>query len=158
MRGGTVEPVSPEELAVPILEKDQREILEIYQKVRQSRAKLVGPDGKSQNLPDSVYAFLCQLLADLHTGKTVTIFQNDSQLSTIEASRFLGVSRAHLISLLDRKEIPHFMVGSHRRMYLRDVLQYKVRRDANRRKLISDLALGEEADGLYEDVGSDSAV
>jgi excisionase family DNA binding protein len=149
--------ISSEQIAMPILEKDQREILEIYQKVRQSRAKLVGPDGKSQNLPDSVYAFLCQLLADLHTGKTVTIFQNDSQFSTIEASRFLGVSRAHLISLLDRKEIPYFMVGSHRRTYLRDVLQYKVRRDANRRKVISDLALAEENEGLYGDVSSDSA-
>lgn len=147
---------SPEQqLAVPVSESDQREILAIYQMVRKSRAKLVGPDGKSQNLPDSVHAFLSQLLADLHNGKTVTIFQKDSQMSTIESSRFLGVSRAHLISLLDRREIPYFMVGSHRRMYLRDVLQYKVRRDANRRKVISDLAIAEENEGLYTGVDSE---
>jgi excisionase family DNA binding protein len=80
------------------------------------------------------------------------MFQEDSQLSTIESSRFLGVSRAHVISLLDRREIPYFMVGSHRRMYLRDVLQYKARRDANRRKVISDLAVAEETEGLYTGV------
>jgi excisionase family DNA binding protein len=134
----------------PILEKDQAEILEIYEKVRQSRAKLVGPDGKNQNLPDSVYSFLCQLLADLSAKKTVTIFHRDSQFSTIEASRLLGISRGHLCDLLDRNEIPFFMVGTHRRMYLRDVLQYKARRDANRRKVISDLAFAEKTDETYE--------
>jgi excisionase family DNA binding protein len=136
--------------ALSISESDRKDVLDIYRKVRQSQAKLVGPDGKTQNLPDSVYAFLCQLLADIESGKTVTIFQNDSQLSTIEAARFLGVSRGHILSLLERKEIPFFNVGSHKRMYLRDVLQYKVRRDANRRKLISDLALAEESEGLYD--------
>ena len=44
------------------------------------------------------------------------MFEKDSQLSTIESSKFLGVSRAHLISLLDQREIPYFMVGSHRRL------------------------------------------
>ncbi len=39
-------------------------------------------------------------------------------------------------------------------MYLRDVLQYKVRRDANRRKVISDLAVAEETEGLYTGVDS----
>jgi len=136
----------------PILEEDQTEILEIYQKVRQSRAKMVGPDGKSQSLPDSVHSFLCRLLADLGAKKTITIFDNDSQFSTIEASRLLGISRGHLCDLLDRHEIPFFMVGTHRRMYLRDVLQYKARRDANRRKVISDLALAENTDDIYEGV------
>jgi excisionase family DNA binding protein len=139
-----------------ISQADQKDAVEIYRKVRQSRAKLVGPDGKSQNLPDSAYAFLCQLLADLQSGKTITISQKDSQLSTIEAARFLGISRGHILSLLERKEIPYFLVGSHKRMYLREVLQYKVRRDANRRKLISDLASAEKLEGLYENFEPDS--
>ncbi len=32
----------------------------------------------------------------------------------------LGVSRQFLIKLLERDEIPHHMVGTHRRIYVRD--------------------------------------
>jgi len=135
---------------VPISQEDQLEIQELYRRIQRSKAKLVGPDGKTQNLPESLYKFLVQLIADLYEGKSVSIIQSEAQLTTVEAGRLLGVSRRFLINLLENKEIPHHKVGTHRRIYVRDLFAYKAKRDGNRRKVISDLAKAERADGLYE--------
>ena len=140
---------------VAIADRDQREIRELYEKIRESEAKLVGPDGKTQVLPNNVYAFLCRLLADLKAGNSVTILQGKADLTTVEASKLLGVSRQFLVELLKKEEIPFHMVGTHRRMYARDVLAYKVKRDTARRKGLDDLARAEYDEGLYDRVVPD---
>jgi excisionase family DNA binding protein len=141
-----------EEAQVPlaISETDQKQVLELYQKIQRSRAKLVGPDGKTQSLPVSLYEFLVKLIADLCEGQSVAIVQNDAQLTTVEGARMLGVSRQFLIKLLERGDIPHHMVGTHRRIYVRDLLAYKAKRDSNRRKILDDLTRAEAEDGLYD--------
>ncbi|MCL4844707.1 MAG: excisionase family DNA-binding protein [Bryobacteraceae bacterium] len=133
-----------------ISETDQKQVLELYQKIQRSRAKLVGPDGKSHSLPVSLYEFLVKLIADLCEGQSVVIVQNDAQLTTVEGARMLGVSRQFLIKLLERGDIPHHMVGTHRRIYVRDLLAYKAKRDSNRRKILDDLTRAEAEDGLYD--------
>ena len=134
---------------ISISNQDQREIHNLYAKLRAAEAKLVGSDGKSQVLPGNLYSFLCRLMADLKDGNSVTILQSDAALTTVEASRLLGVSRQFLILEIGRGRIPHHMVGTHRRLYARDVLAYKSNRDAGRRKVLDDLALKEYEEGLY---------
>ena len=133
-----------------ISDADQKQVLELYQKIQRSRAKLVGPDGKTQSLPVSLYGFLVKLVADLCEGQSVAIIQNDAQLTTVEGARMLGVSRQFLIKLLERGEILHHMVGTHRRIYVRDLLAYKAKRDSDRRKILDDLTRAEAEDGLYD--------
>jgi excisionase family DNA binding protein len=141
--------------AVPISDKDQREIADIYEKLRTADAKLVGPDGKTQILPNTLYSFLCTLLADLKAGHSVTILQSNASLTTVEASKLLGVSRQFLIGLLEKKEMPCHKVGTHRRLYARDVLAYKAKRDAARTKTLDDLARAEAEEGIYDRVPDD---
>lgn len=143
-----VKPLPP--ASVPISAKAQIEIQDIYQKIRTSKAKLVGPDGKAHVLPPSLYSFLCALLGDLKDGYSVTILQPNASLTTVEAAKLLGVSRTHLVGLLKNKEIPFHMVGSHRRMLAHDVLAYKAKRDIGRRNTLDDLALAEYEEGLYD--------
>src|SRR5882672_421551 len=138
--------------SVSISEKDQREIRELYEKLRTAEAKLVGPDGKSQVLPNNLYSFLCRLLDNLKAGHSVTILQSNAKLTTVEASKLLGLSRQFLIGLLGKNEIPFHMVGTHRRLYARDVLAYKAKRDTARRKTLDDLAQAEYAEGIYQKV------
>jgi excisionase family DNA binding protein len=142
---------------ISISEQDRSEIHDLYSKLRAAEAKLVGPDGKIQVLPGNLYSFLCQLLTDLKSGNSVTllqsgaaaILQSEATLTTVEASKLLGVSRQFLIQEIVKNRIPHHMVGTHRRLYARDVLGYKSNRDAGRRKQLDDLALAEFEDGLY---------
>jgi excisionase family DNA binding protein len=142
--------ISQTDAKLPILEEDQRDILALYQKIQKFRARLVGPDGRTQELPSSLYSFLLKLIGDLNDGKSVSIIQNQAQLTTIEAAKMLGVSRQFLVDLLKRDEIPFHMVGTHRRLYLKDLLAYKNRRDSNRRKILDDLSREESDDGLYD--------
>jgi len=150
MRKKTIEDVTiPEAAPIHVSLEDQRDIQDLYAKLRAAQAKLVGPEGRTQVLPGSLYSFLCQLLADLKDGNSVTILQLDATVTTVEAAKLLGVSRMFLVRLVDEGTLPHHMVGTHRRLYARDVFAYKARRDASRRKILDDLAEAESAEGIY---------
>ena len=143
----TKEPVAA---PLAISESDQKAIQDLYGKLARSQAKLVGPDGKSQRLPVSVYEFLVQLIGHLQEGKSVSIIQSEATLTTVEAANMLGVSRQFLVRLLNDDKIPHHMVGTHRRIYVRDLLTYKVQRDAFRAKALDELVEAEIQEGLYD--------
>lgn len=147
----TLSPPAP----VPISAQEQTEIREIYDKLRQAEAKLVGPDGKTEFLPNNTYSFLLRLLADLRAGHSVTILQNKHELTTVEAAKILGVSRQYFIQLLEKEEIPFHMAGTHRRAYVRDVLAYKAKRDNARRATLDNLAKEEFKKGDYGKVPDD---
>jgi excisionase family DNA binding protein len=141
--------------AIGVSLREQEEMVDTYSKLREVEAKLVGPDGRAEVLPNNLYSFLLRLLAELRAGQPVTILQNRHEFTTIEASKILGMSRQFLVRLLEKGEIPFHMVGTHRRMYARDVLAYKVRRDLSRRKTLDDLARAEYEDGIYDQVPDD---
>jgi len=141
--------------AVDISPKEQREIINIYAKLREAEAKLIGPDGKTEILPNNLYSFLLRLLADLHAGHSVTILQSRHELTTVEASKILGMSRQFLITLLEKGAIPFHLVGTHRRIYVRDVIAYKAKRDLERRETLNDLAKREFASGDYDKIPDD---
>jgi excisionase family DNA binding protein len=125
-------------LPAAVAKPEAKRILDLYRRLQQSRARLVGLDGTARTLPASPDKFLAKLIAYLSKEQSVSIVQNDAQLTTVEAGRILGVSRQFLVKLLERGEIPHHMVGTHRRVYVRDLLDYKARRDSNRRKILDE--------------------
>jgi excisionase family DNA binding protein len=126
---------------VPLSATDQKEIEQLYAAIRKGKAKLVSPDGAARLLPDSLYSFLIELGGLLNSGKSVYIIQNQAKLTTIEAAAMLGVSRQFLVGLLEKNEIPYHLVGTHRRIYAQDLIQYKAKRDANRKAILSNLVL-----------------
>lgn len=154
-RNNTIMVQISEAATVDIPMKEQREILDIYTKLREVEAKLIGPDGKTEILPNNVYSFLLRLLADLRAGHSVTILQSRHELTTVEASKVLGVSRQFLIQLLEKGEIPFHKTGTHRRVYVRDVTAYKAVRDTVRRKTLDEMAKREFAKGDYNKIPDD---
>ena len=143
-------PLKAQNLPLALCEPDQQQVEELYRTIVRSSAKLVGPDGHSQRLPASLYEFLRQLTADLYAGKSVSIIQNEAQLTTVEAARMLGVSRQFLVKQLEQNQIPFHLVGTHRRVYARDLLAYKMQRDGRRRHILDELTRAEAAEGLYD--------
>lgn len=137
-------------IGLPMSQRGQKEVIGLYEKIQRSCAKLVSPDGRSRNLPVSLDKFLLKLVADLHEGRSVAIVLGDVHLTTVEAARLLGVSRQFLIKVLKRGELPHHMVGTHRRIYMRDLLAYKAQRDGKRRRILDELTRAEAQDNLYE--------
>jgi excisionase family DNA binding protein len=148
-------PGSQVRIHVDISLKEQQEIVDIYAKLREVEAKLVGPDGKTEALPNNLYSFLLRLLSDLRAGHAVTILQNRHELTSIEASKILGMSRQYLVQLLERGELPFHFVGTHRRLFVRDVMAYKAARDLVRHRTLDDLAKREFGLGDYDKVPDD---
>ncbi len=73
-----------------------------------------------------------------------------TMLTTQEAADLLNISRPTLVRLLADGEIGYTMRGRHRRVMLRDVLDYRERTRRERRHVLDRLAAEAEDDGLYE--------
>ena len=131
---------------------EQKEAEQLYEVFRKGKTKLVSPNGETHLLPESLYLFLVELTGMLNSGKSVCIVQNQAKLTTIEAAAILGVSRQFLVNLLKKEEIPYHFVGTHRRIYARDLLRYKAKRDEQRHRILQDLARTEAEQGLYDRV------
>ncbi|ARA95154.1 excisionase [Rhodothermaceae bacterium RA] len=82
--------------------------------------------------------------------RTLVLIPEDETLTTQAAANYLGVSRQHLVNLLERGEIPFHKVGTHRRVYFRDLLTYEKRRDRNRHEALNRLMQAVDEAGLYD--------
>jgi excisionase family DNA binding protein len=97
-------------------------------------------------IPLKALHLLNAILSNMSQGKSIALMPTDAEVSTQQAAEILNVSRPHVIKLLEKGEIPHKKVGSHRRILLQDILKYESNLKSNRRKKLN--ALAKEAQQL----------
>lgn len=119
--------------------------------------KLVGMDGEEIPLPDSVYQALCQVVHMMAAGRVISLVPHDHYLSSQEAAETLNISRPFLYTLLDEGKIPYTMIGTHRRIQVEDLMEYKRKRDQTRRQALSELVAVSQELGFYEAVPESSS-
>ena len=102
-------------------------------------ASLRSPDGHQLEIPNSIYRVLVAAVAAMAQGNAVAIVPVHHELTTQQAAELLGVSRPHLVKLVDGGEIPHHKTGSHRRIYFEDLMRYRDVRDAQRTEALREL-------------------
>jgi excisionase family DNA binding protein len=91
-------------------------------------------------LTPAISSLLMEVLRYLGKGDAVTLVPVSQMLTTQQAADILNVSRPFLISLLNRNEIAHVMVGRHRRIKAEDLFAYKRQRGERRSNALSALA------------------
>lgn len=78
----------------------------------------------SSPLPDSAFRLLLEILNQMARGNVVTVSAIEAELTTQQAAELLGVSRPHLVKLLEGGHLPFRKVGAHRRVKFSDIHTY----------------------------------
>lgn len=111
-----------------------------------ARLRVIDGDNQPIEVPVTALRMLVDILANMAEGNAINLVPIHAELTTQQAADFLGVSRPHLVGLVDRGLIPHHKVGTHRRIYFRDVLEYRQQRMGQSRAALD--ALTEQAQKL----------
>lgn len=118
-----------------------RDIEPLRQEAATTAARFVLSGPSSQiDIPSEMVPLIVEMLEQLLEGNAVTIAPIHTELTTQQAADLLNVSRPHLVKLLEAKAIPSKKVGTHRRVRLDDLLRYRDKDDAERRRTADKLA------------------
>lgn len=74
--------------------------------------------------------FLQNVLAATARGADIGLVAEDAELTPNQAAELLKMSRPHLLSFMDRGDLPFHRVGSHRRIKMSDLREFMVAREA----------------------------
>ncbi len=105
-----------------------------------------GQNGEVVALPEPLRELISAMLAHLGQGQSVILLPEKPFFTTQAAADALGVSRPFLIKLMERGEIPYVFTGSHRRIHIDDLQQYREKRNQTRRSVLA--SLPNEVDGI----------
>lgn len=107
--------------------------VEISKKVEEALEKgqldidsLIFELSKSENLKEALLA----VLSTLATGDKLAIASSEKVMSSQDAANFLNVSRPYINKLLDAGIIPSYKDGKHRRVYFKNLINYKIKRES----------------------------
>ena len=108
-----------------------------------------GDDSDVVEVPRPLLKPILGLMMQFADGNPVRMIPLNAELTTQEAADLLNVSRPHLVRLLERGDIPHRLVGTHRRVRFSDVVDYRRRQEAKRRGALDELVSLSQKMGLY---------
>jgi excisionase family DNA binding protein len=120
-----------------------------YQLISISEELIASGTSRAIDLPQPVLNLLRQMVHELLQGNSVTIVPIHKELTTQEAADILNISRQYLVELLEAQAIPYSKVGTHRRIRLGDLMNYKNDRDAKRQEGLSKMTKKSQKLGLY---------
>lgn len=111
---------------------------------------VTGANHQQQSIPSPVRDVLIRILTHMEVGQAITIIPASHELSSQDAADLLGVSRQYMVRLLEGGKLPFHRAGTHRRIYLQDLMAYKKERDRQRREALDQMAREEVEAGTYD--------
>jgi excisionase family DNA binding protein len=110
-----------------------------------SRAKATGPlciqvgQGAPILIPKALHAQIFAVLSLAAEGTPAAVDRLTLTLTTQQVAERLGVSRPHVVSLIESRKLVGTKVGTHRRVLLADLESYQSRESARRSQALTSL-------------------
>lgn len=130
-----------------IPEEELAELARVFAKP--DHIALIDSKGNRTHIPEALFGHFARIVRLMSERKAVVLIPEDEAFTTQAAANYLGMSRQHLVGLLERNEISHHKVGTHRRVTFKDLLAYEKKRDLKRREAMDRLTSDVLAAGLY---------
>lgn len=139
-------PATPEESE--LARESSRLLAACIGRGKTARLRVIDSDGEIE-VPVQALRMLVDILNNMAAGNAVSLVPIYAELTTQQTADFLNVSRPHVVGLLERGELPHHKVGTHRRVYFRDLMTYKSAQLANSKARLTELAQQAQEQGFY---------
>ncbi len=121
-------------------EAELKEIKELKQKISNINTFfMIKTEGQEIQLPPIIAQVLNEIINILSNNGSLTLIPMDKELTTQQAADILNVSRPYIVKLLQNNEIPYRKVGTHRKILMKDLIEYKIKSSANRKAKLSEL-------------------
>ena len=122
---------APLTAAVPTCCRECSSTQELLRLIQECQLQLIDTDGTQIAISQSLRELLRIILSRVdQQGISWTMEQQ--QVTTSQAAKMLGTSRPFVTRLLTKGAIPFHAVGSHRRIFVNDLLQYMRSRETGR--------------------------
>jgi len=138
-------PLIPTELEVAQAKKS-------FKLLREDKSRLhyiMGSEtGVKVPIPETVFNLFVTVLEELSKSNAIQLVPINAEVTTIEAAEIVGVSRPFLVKILNEGKIRYRMVGRHRRILLKDLMEYYEKSKKSQLKAIAEMTAEDDADGL----------
>ena len=143
--------VAPTDADAQLAQETSRSLARFLTNGKKSAVQLrVESDNQTEDvaIPTAAFRLLGDILTQMAMGNAVTLIPVHAELTTQQAADLLNVSRPFLVEQLEKGVIPYRKVGTHRRILLRDLMDYKQTMDRNRLQALDELAALDQEMGL----------
>lgn len=135
----------------PKNKEELNEIMELVKKIsNMDKFIMTKADGESIELPQVISQVLYEIITILSQGGSMTIIPMDKELTTQQAADILNVSRPYFVKLLENDIIPYHKTGTHRKILMKDLIEYKNQISKKRKVKLSEMIDLSQGLGLYD--------
>lgn len=115
---------------------------------------LLLPNGQKQTIPAPLAGVLGIAAQAMMSGYAVSLTIHSGLLTTKQAADMLGCSRQHVVKLIDEGKLRAEKMpgGTHRRIRIKDLLEFMNKEDNRRDELMDEMATLTEDVGGYNEI------
>jgi len=138
-------PTSPEESE--LARESSRLLAACIGHGKTARLRVIDGNGVIE-VPVAALRMLVDILTNMAAGNAMSLVPIHAELTTQQTADFLNVSRPYVVGLLERGELPHHKVGTHRRVRFSDLMAYREAQLRKSKASLAELAKLDQESGL----------